>query len=193
MEKKPGDRRVRRTQRLLKASLLELMKEKPFSSITVADIAEKADVNRATFYLHFSNPAHLLQSIGDDLLEKLQELFDEHQDELVGSESIRPVLEPVLDFVIAFQELCTLLFDHAQESQFPEKLLVLIQENGAKLVKALPEMHLVEEAPYLVAFLAYGVNGILQTWVRCGMEVSKEGLLEAAERMTDGVLSQYQI
>lgn len=193
MDKKPGDRRVRRTHRLLKASLLELMKEKPFSSITVADIAEKADVNRATFYLHFSNPAHLLQSIGDDLLEKLQELFDEHQDELVGSESIRPVLEPVLDFVIAFQELCTLLFDHSQESQFPEKLLVLIQENGAKLVKALPKMHREQEAPYLVAFLAYGVNGILQTWVRCGMEMPKEELLKAAERMTDGVLAQYMV
>ena len=193
MERKSGDRRVRRTQRLLKESLLELMREKPFPDISVADIADRADVNRATFYLHYSNPANLLQSIGEDLLEELQTLFDDHQQELMDSENIRPILEPVLDFVISFQDLCTLLFAHEQESQFSENLLLLIQTNGTRVIKTIPMIQQDEEVTYLVSFLAHGVIGMIRTWVHRGMDLPKEKLLKAAEKMTAGAVSQYGV
>ena len=57
------DPRVRRTRQLLQQSLLELMQEKRFASITVHDIAERASVNRATFYTHFADKYDLLDSI----------------------------------------------------------------------------------------------------------------------------------
>ena len=57
------DPRVRRTRQLLQQALLELMQEKRFTSITVHDIAERATVNRATFYAHFEDKYHLLDSI----------------------------------------------------------------------------------------------------------------------------------
>lgn len=40
------DRRVRRTQKLLKESLVQLMSEKAFKDITIKDITERADLNR---------------------------------------------------------------------------------------------------------------------------------------------------
>lgn len=55
MENLKEDRRIRRTQRLLKESLAELMSEKSFNNITIKDITEKADLNRGTFYLHYTN------------------------------------------------------------------------------------------------------------------------------------------
>ena len=48
------DRRVRRTQKLLKESLVQLMSEKAFKDITIKDITERADLNRGTFYLQHS-------------------------------------------------------------------------------------------------------------------------------------------
>src|SRR5260370_37666296 len=57
------DPRVRRTRQLLQQALLELMQEKRFASITVHDIAERATVNRATFYAHFEDKYHLLDFI----------------------------------------------------------------------------------------------------------------------------------
>lgn len=56
------DRRVRRSSRMLKEAFLELMREKGFSSITVQDIADKADMNRGTFYAHFPDKYALLES-----------------------------------------------------------------------------------------------------------------------------------
>ena len=44
------DRRVRRTRRLLKDSLIALMQEKEFMDISVKEITDRADLNRGTFY-----------------------------------------------------------------------------------------------------------------------------------------------
>ncbi len=52
---KKGDRRTRRSQKLLFDALMELILEKDYESITVSEISARADVARATFYLHFDD------------------------------------------------------------------------------------------------------------------------------------------
>jgi AcrR family transcriptional regulator len=47
-EKKREDPRVRRTRKLLNQAFFELMNEKGFQSLTVQDIADRAEVNRAS-------------------------------------------------------------------------------------------------------------------------------------------------
>lgn len=39
----------------LKSALLELMKDSDFEKITVKQICEKAQVNRSTFYAHYTD------------------------------------------------------------------------------------------------------------------------------------------
>jgi AcrR family transcriptional regulator len=56
-----SDPRVRRTRRALQRALEELMAEKSFTAITVLDIAERAGVNRVTFYAHFQDKFDLLE------------------------------------------------------------------------------------------------------------------------------------
>jgi AcrR family transcriptional regulator len=55
------DPRVKRTLQLLQTAFDELLEEKGFPNITVNDIAERAQVNRATFYLHFEDKYALLR------------------------------------------------------------------------------------------------------------------------------------
>ncbi|WP_217593164.1 TetR/AcrR family transcriptional regulator [Cohnella sp. GbtcB17] len=66
------DRRARRTVRLLKQSFRELVEEKGFDAVTVRDIAERADVNRGTFYAHFPDKYSLLDLV---IREKLQAML----------------------------------------------------------------------------------------------------------------------
>lgn len=49
------DPRVRRTRELLTKAFAELMSEQGFASVTVQDIAERAGINRATFYAHYDD------------------------------------------------------------------------------------------------------------------------------------------
>ena len=50
---KNNDARVRYTQKVLKDSLLQLLEKKPINKITVKEVCELAELNRATFYAHY--------------------------------------------------------------------------------------------------------------------------------------------
>ena len=57
-----NDPRVKRTRQLLLQALDELAAEKDVRSISVQDIAERATLNRATFYAHFRDKDALLDA-----------------------------------------------------------------------------------------------------------------------------------
>jgi AcrR family transcriptional regulator len=66
------DLRVRRTRKLISDALIDLTKEKGFAAVTVRDIAERAGINRATFYRHYQDKFDLL----DRYAEAVYELLD---------------------------------------------------------------------------------------------------------------------
>lgn len=57
-----ADPRVKRTRKLLQQAFVELLTEKGFRTLSVQDIAERATVNRATFYAHFEDKYDLMES-----------------------------------------------------------------------------------------------------------------------------------
>src|SRR5262249_39962613 len=67
----PGDRRVRRTQATLQRALIDLVQERDLSQITVADVADRADVSRSTFYDHYTNVHELAEAACTSLLDAL--------------------------------------------------------------------------------------------------------------------------
>src|SRR5881392_1785654 len=64
--KESEDPRVRRTRDALGDALIALVQEKPFESITVQDLLDRAGVGRSTFYAHFSDK--------DDFFRHMSEL-----------------------------------------------------------------------------------------------------------------------
>jgi AcrR family transcriptional regulator len=65
--------RLRRTQKLLREALIELIEEQGFESLTVGEIAERALVSRAAFYRNYRDKYDLVERIFD---EAMQALFD---------------------------------------------------------------------------------------------------------------------
>jgi AcrR family transcriptional regulator len=65
------DRRVRKSQRALREAFISLVLERGYDSVTIEDIAERADVARATFYAHFEDKEQLLTSLFEELTEEL--------------------------------------------------------------------------------------------------------------------------
>ncbi len=57
------DPRIRRTRQALQGALRNLMQQKSFDEISVQDITEAADVNRATFYDHYTDKFSLLDAM----------------------------------------------------------------------------------------------------------------------------------
>ena len=62
-----------RSKKLIKAAALELLSEKQWDKITVTDIVEKADINRGTFYAHYSNPIAVFKTIEEEVISTIAE------------------------------------------------------------------------------------------------------------------------
>jgi AcrR family transcriptional regulator len=77
VQKQAEDRRVMRTRRGLRESLVTLMLERGWDAVTVGDVCEHANVGRSTFYLHYADKENLLLSGFDDLLAALSNLGDD--------------------------------------------------------------------------------------------------------------------
>ena len=190
MLKNPEDRRARRTRRLLKESLLEMMKQKRFSEISVRDVTDSADMNRTTFYLHYTDTTQLLQSMEEDLLTEAQMLVNAHIQETVADGSLRPVFEPILDFVVEQREVCTILFENNEVSQFAEHLQQLIHRNGTEVIRAWFQPMDDQQLSYLLRFITYGLIGLIREWFQKNMDLPKEELLVTAEFLVDGAASR---
>src|SRR5215475_4474367 len=67
-KKKIKDRRIRKTEALLREALTSLIREKAYDSIVVKEILDRANVGRSTFYTHFRNKDDLLASGIHDML-----------------------------------------------------------------------------------------------------------------------------
>lgn len=84
------DARVRRTRDALGDALIALMQEKPFDTITVQEVLDRAHVSRSTFYSHYSDKDDLLMSDAEEFFEALSMALSAHGDK---SDRVFPVRE----------------------------------------------------------------------------------------------------
>ncbi|WP_306317031.1 MULTISPECIES: TetR/AcrR family transcriptional regulator [unclassified Streptomyces] len=112
------DRRRRRTKRLLKDALVQLVLERGYDKVTVEDITEHADISRATFYKYHSDKQALLDQIVDDLQTELHTRTRPLALESHRGFTGKPVLE---------------LFRHALEERDTYRMIVRGEGNGRAL------------------------------------------------------------
>ena len=104
-DEKTQDLRVRRTRLLLRNAFMELMTEKNFQSITVQDIADRAMVNRTTFYDHFVDKYGLLEyAIREQFKQTLHSTVPE--DSQFSPENLRLLLITTCEFLSQLRNHC---------------------------------------------------------------------------------------
>lgn len=74
--------RVRRTQKLLREALIELIEERGFEALTIGEITERAMVSRAAFYRQYRDKYDLVEHVFEEamsaLLNAVEDLGIEH-------------------------------------------------------------------------------------------------------------------
>ena len=105
--------------------------------------------------------------------------------------TVRPVLEPVLDFILDRRETCEILFRSSEASGFIQTLQQFIRRNGEPLIETW--FHPQDQAltDYFLSFLTWGFIGLLKEWFDQGMSVPREELIAAAQRAADGAASYF--
>src|SRR5215469_14007206 len=146
LSQKGIDPRVKRTRQLLQQAFMELFQEKAMESINVQDIAERATVNRATFYAHFPDKYALLDSI---VREQFQREIAEHlpHSRAWTRQSLHALVRAIYGFMGEFHSHCQLshsqfdpLIERAVQQELAEMLLTWLKQ--AKVAGMRQGMHL---------------------------------------------------
>ena len=98
------DARKRYTQMVLKQSFLKSLKEKPVNRITVKEVCALAQLNRATFYAHYSDCFALMESIENELIDAFEKSL-----RYVNSFDVTALIEAIYDMVAHNQTACRVL------------------------------------------------------------------------------------
>jgi len=70
------DRRVRKTKALLLKGLMQLMETKDIRDISVKELSDLVDINRSTFYLHYSDIYDMLAQIENELFIEFNDILN---------------------------------------------------------------------------------------------------------------------
>ncbi len=98
------DPRVKRTREALRQALLSLLAEQSFETVSVHEIAERAGVNRVTFYDHFPDKFALLGDIiGESFREHLRIRAAAKPD---GGCLLRPLILAACDYLVMLNQAC---------------------------------------------------------------------------------------
>ncbi|MDF1521013.1 MAG: TetR/AcrR family transcriptional regulator [Brevefilum sp.] len=95
-----SDRRVQRTRKLLRESIMALILEEGYDAISIQDITDKANLGRATFYLHFKDKDDLLLDVMDEMIGDFMDqvpALSEAQWELEDSKAIQKLFDFAAD------------------------------------------------------------------------------------------------
>ncbi len=162
------DRRIQRTRQLLREALFELIIERGYEKIAIADITERANIGRTTFYLHYQEKEDLLKASLRTLMRELQ--LD---------------VEPSAEEICPYSIRCIRIFQHVAQRQRLYQALLL--ESGSVNIGNLMRTYFAElfqrytldpverENPsslrneLIAAHAAGSLFGLISWWLRHGV------------------------
>ena len=184
------DRRIVKTKRAIQDAYFAMITEAPEQRITVTDIARRADVDRKTFYLHYSSPEDILEQFCDErirLLLKELEATGFLQDPL-RVELIFNALNKLVEMDIGLYR--SLAWDIHYQS-FWDRVERIMSDTVVRVYGPMVSVP-PEELKLYTDFFASGLVTIYLNWLKSEGEVPLEKLAEIVTRLADrGIMSLF--
>lgn len=171
-----------RSGRMLTDALFTLMKEKDYASITVSEIAERADVSRRTFYRLYENKEDVLYSYFSELCQNYKSECAE-----LGKYDIRQIAREYFRFWHRQKDFLMLLYRNRLDA-----VMYYGVYDAASEIVGYRIQSKVKQDSSLEFFIRYTVGGfgnLLYQWIIDGMEEEPE---EYADFVSESILSYIQ-
>lgn len=180
------DRRVKYTKMVLKESFIKLLEKKDISQISIKEICEDADINRATFYSHYNDQYDLLRKIESELLNNISAYLEEFDKTNNNMNAVLPA-EKIFEYLKENARLCKLLLSERGDLSFQKKVMMLVYD---KMITELTDNNNItkEDAEYIYSFTITGCVGIVQKWFNEDMRKSPNFIAEMVIKLTMGVI-----
>lgn len=179
------DRRARRTKNKLNEALITLMKTKDINQITVKELAELADINRKTFYLHYKDIFDMLDSIKNELLEDFTQVISLHNRMENNPNQPYLLMKDTFDFIDRNTEILSILIGTEINSDlnFINKMKDVMKNHCIHVWDKLYPNANKNSYDYLYSATFYGYIGLAQTWINLNKEDTTEYMAKITSQM----------
>ena len=143
------------------ATLIDLLKKKSLSEISISELTDKAGIGRVSFYRNYQSKEDILKEESNRLIKEWGKLYESNPES--APETLFPSL---FDFYRDHREFYTTLYNAGMSSIMMETIVGTIQIT--------PDMKNLEA--YIKSFWAYGICGWLLEWIKRGMPESGKEL-----------------
>ena len=117
------DARVSYTRRVIKESLLRLLEDRPVNRITVKEVCEAAQINRATFYAHFTDCFDVLNQMENDLLADFERSLS-----FASVVDVVDMIERIYAMIDQNAEVCRVLIFQNKDSSLTAKMIAMAHD-----------------------------------------------------------------
>lgn len=186
MEYEKKDRRVKYTIMMLNNALIELLQKEHISKISVKALCEMADVNRSTFYSHFSDQYDLLRYTNHEVIKNIKNHLDkQHLDRKkpISIETLDQLLVYVKENANLFKALLSDNCDPDIQKEIMNALMVYQTYEGIDT----------RTRNYLAAYGLTGCISVLQLWLRDGMPESTTRMAEIIIQAIDKGITTFSL
>ena len=183
---KQTDARVRYTQMVIEKTFLEILEEKPVVKITVTELCQRAQINRATFYKHYLDVPDLLDKLELRLFGQIRAALSNHA---AGMEAY---LKDMLHYMQQEEMRFMILGSDHGDPNLVAKTFDVCYENAYPILKTnLPQLA-DDERRMLYYFIAQGSSGILTYWVRNGMKETPEHVIQFLLKVCSAAIVPFE-
>lgn len=185
MGQKAEYKSAKRSRKLIRIAFAKLMLEKPIDKITVTDIVKQADLNRGTFYAHYSNPYAVIEEIENEIMDNLLEFLSETNCQNF-IQNPYPLLCKINHYLQEDIEYFKMLINSSSSERFInrlKKLFVSYMEKDANIAESLKGTKEFDATTY---FIAGGVAELYKRWFHD--ELSIQSLDEMAHSASQNII-----
>ena len=182
-----NDRRVKRTKKLLRDSLFSLLQKKSINEITVTELTEVADINRATFYFYYTDIFDMLDQIQNEAYELFEDVLQGADECAATPEAFVKYVENILVFCKQNTAIARFVITREYTNN---KVLTKIKKLLAKNVPVAKEQYSQEDPRrFILNFALNSLTGTVVDWMDDGMVIPPDVMAEfIAEMYINGSL-----
>ncbi|MDE5564242.1 MAG: TetR/AcrR family transcriptional regulator [Oscillospiraceae bacterium] len=173
------ERRYRRTEKLILDGLTTLLQEKSIKNITVRELSDLVDINRSTFYLHYTDIYDLLEKTEHRLLEQLQAAAAEEWRDEFNPNHFFLFLEQSFTILAENAPLCSALMGANGDIAFLRTIEGLVREKGIQTLHTFAPADISEhDLQYVTTYVLTGCVGLVGHWLNNGCPESPTHMAE---------------
>ncbi|MEZ4668688.1 MAG: TetR/AcrR family transcriptional regulator [Anaerolineae bacterium] len=190
MSKKRLDPRIVRTRQLLRTALLQLIHERGLEAVNVQDITERATLNRATFYLHYTDKDDLLLQTLNDVLDELTTLpmpVSPTNPSAPEPERIGAFFVGLFQHVANNADFYRIMLGADSTAAYAARIQAYVEDIGlrwfARSVRHHNGTHLSVSPELMVSVLSGAYIGMIKWWLKNEVETSPEQMADQFLRL----------